>query len=378
MKIEQRRWETESGWILEGDPLTKKAQLVFVFGATNTIKDLKRLKEIKDFYPQSEIIGCSTAGEICGTRVYDDSLVVTAAHFEKSTIQVEKEKISEPSQSTTVGEKLAQKLEKKGLVHVFVLSDGLKVNGSDLVKGLTKNLPSNVQVTGGLSGDGARFTETIVLSHGSAESGTICVIGFYGDKLKIGFGSLGGWDTFGPKRKITKSKGNVLFELDGKSALDLYKSYLGEHASGLPATGLLFPLCLMTENNEKGVVRTILSVNESEKSMTFAGDIPEGEFAFLMRANFDRLIDGAQGAAKICQQAINQPAELAILISCVGRKLILKQRTEEEVEAVREIQGESTILTGFYSYGEIAPFIANFKCELHNQTMTITTFSEEK
>jgi hypothetical protein len=68
--------------------------------------------------------------------------------------------------------------------------------------------------------------------------------------------------------------------------------------------------------------------------------------------------------------------DLAILISCVGRKLVLKQRVEEEVESVRNVLGARTVLSGFYSYGEIAPFLPSAKCELHNQTMTITTFAE--
>jgi hypothetical protein len=195
--------------------------------------------------------------------------------------------------------------------------------------------------------------------------------------LRVGYGSLGGWDPFGPERLITRSKGNVLYELDGHSALELYKKYLGEHAQGLPATGLLFPLSLRVKAGETGVVRTILSVNEQEQSMTFAGDVPEGAYARLMKANFDRLIDGAIGAAKTSYQAIGSTSpDLAVLISCVGRKLILKQRIEEEVEGVRDILGERTVLTGFYSYGEISPFAPGAKCELHNQTMTITTFSE--
>jgi len=169
-----------------------------------------------------------------------------------------------------------------------------------------------------------------------------------------------------------------LYELDGKSALELYKRYLGDHAKGLPATGLLFPLSLRTKEGEAGLVRTILSIDEEVQSMTFAGDVPEGAYARLMKANFDRLVDGAVGAAKVSYEAIGSSSpDLAILISCVGRKMVLRQRIEEEVEGVREVLGDRTILTGFYSYGEISPFTPGAKCALHNQTMTITTFSEK-
>jgi hypothetical protein len=194
--------------------------------------------------------------------------------------------------------------------------------------------------------------------------------------LKVGFGSLGGWDPFGPERLVTRSKGNVLFELDGRPALSLYKQYLGEHSKGLPATGLLFPLSVRVEPGETPLVRTILAVDEQQQSMTFAGDVPEGAYARLSKANVDRLIDGAVGAARASCPAGSVAPELAILISCVGRKLVLKQRVEDEVEGVRSILGEQAAMTGFYSYGEIAPFSLGERSELHNQTMTITTFAE--
>jgi hypothetical protein len=260
---------------------------------------------------------------------------------------------------------------------VFVLSDGLHVNGSELVEGLSEDLPADIKLTGGLAGDGDRFSSTYVVWDGVPQENVVVALGFYGRRLKVGYGSLGGWDSFGPERLITKSKGNVLYELDGQNALDLYKKYLGEHARELPASGLLFPLSIRIRNEEAPVVRTILAVDEVEQSMIFAGDIPEGTYARLMKANFDRLIDGAIGAARISRDSLEaSSAELAILISCVGRKLVLKQRIEEEVEGVREVLGAKPVLTGFYSYGEISPFTPNARCELHNQTMTITTLSE--
>jgi hypothetical protein len=378
MKIEQTRWTAAKGW--EPAPpgkLGEGAQLVLLFGSTSLLKEQKYLAEIKRAYPNALLFGCSTSGEICGTQVFDDSLVVTAVHFEHTRLQGTRIEISDVGGSFQAGERLAQSLDKEGLVHVFVLSDGLTVNGSELVAGLTQHLPAHVTVTGGLSGDGARFQETLVFRDGAPERNVIAALGLYSSRLKVGYGSLGGWDPFGPERLITRSKANVLYELDGKSALELYKTYLGEHAKGLPATGLLFPLSLRTKDRETSVVRTILSINEEEQSMMFAGDVPEGAYARFMKANFDRIIDGAVGAAKTSYEAAGAaPPDLAVLVSCVGRKLILKQRTEEEVEGVRDILGDRTVLTGFYSYGEIAPFTPGAKCDLHNQTMTITTFSE--
>jgi hypothetical protein len=279
-----------------------------------------------------------------------------ALRFEKTDVRSYQVENGDAEASFLAGERLAALIEPKNLNHVFVLSEGLHINGSDLVRGLEKNLPENVRITGGLAGDGVRFQETVVFCDGVPKSNAITAIAFYGHNLKVGYGSFGGWDSFGPERVITKSRGNVLFELDGKSALELYKEYLGEHAKGLPATGLLFPLSIRDKEATVSLVRTILATNEQEQSMTFAGDVPEGWYGRLMKANFDRLIDGAARAAKNSREIVDSPkVDLAILISCVGRKLILKQRVEEEVEGVREILGKNTALTGFYSYGEIAP-----------------------
>ena len=384
MKTEQRRWTAALGWSSSsGSIAADQFQLALVFGATSLLAKPGFVDSIRKFYPRAKLLGCSTAGEICGVQVLDDSIVVTAIHFEHTRIHGARVNLSETSDSFQAGERLAQALPSTfpetndPLAHVLVLSDGLKVNGSDLVRGLMKHLPEGITVTGGLAGDGARFNQTLVCWDDVPQSDTIAVLGLYGSRLRVGCGSLGGWDSFGPERLITRSDRNVLFELDGQSALGLYKKYLGENAAGLPATGLLYPLSLRTKAGDTAVVRTILSVDESEQSMTFAGDVPEGAYARLMKANFDRLIDGAVGAAKTSYQAVGSSApDLALLISCVGRKLLLKQRIEEEVEGVRDILGKSTTLTGFYSYGEISPFTPGAKCELHNQTMTITTLSE--
>lgn len=378
MRVEQMQWTPESAWVSSmGQALGETADLVMLFGNKQHLRDPALISHVTGMYPQALMIGCSTAGEIRDIRVTDDTLVVTAVDFEHTVLRGELVEIAAPEDSFEAGERLAGLLPHEELSHVFVLSDGLNVNGSELVKGITLGLPEHVSVTGGLSGDGGRFEETLVLWRGEARHNAALAVGFYGDRIKIGCGSLGGWDSFGPERLITRSQGNVLYEMDGKSALELYKQYLGEHAEGLPATGLLFPLSLRARDGSAGVVRTILAVDEKEQSLTFAGDVPQGYYARLMKANFDRLIDGAVSAARSSSEPLqSSTAELAILISCVGRKMVLKQRIEEEVEGVRDVLGDKPVLTGFYSYGEISPFTPDAKCELHNQTMTITTFSE--
>lgn len=384
MKIEQKIWTREGNWeTLSSSLESTTPQLVLVFGGRKEVAMPEHLQSLKVDYPDADILLCSTAGEIADTVVRDESLSVCAIHFEDTPLKIVSGLLSEGDSSEAIGAQLAASLPVEGLIHVMVFSDGLLVNGTSLVKGITDNLPKQVSVTGGLVGDGADFKETIIGLNTKPSIRQVVLVGLYGKALTIGYGSVGGWDSFGPMRTITKSNKNILYELDGKPALELYKKYLGDLVDELPSSGLLFPLNLFLDQDKssnKTVVRTLLSVNEDEQSMTFAGDLPQGNMVSLMKANFDRIVDGASGAADMAKQSLRDSApDLAILISCIGRKLVLKSRIEEETEAVKLALGggEHTVVTGFYSYGEISPLTPTEKqCQLHNQTMTITTFKE--
>lgn len=335
------------------------------------------VKELNEKYPDAIITGCSTSGEIMNTQVDDASIVLSAIEFESTSLRLKSVNILEEEDcSRKAGEQIAQHLSNEELKHILIFSDGLHVNGAELVSGLTAHLPEGVSVTGGLAGDGVDFKNTFTIRGGELHEGEIVGVGLYGSALQVGYSSKGGWDSFGIERQVTKSKDNVLYELDGQPALELYKSFLGDQADELPGSGLLFPLSVRIGESQKPVVRTILGVSEEDQSLTFAGNIPEGAYARLMKANIDHLIVGAEDSAKLTKKIVDEEAEFALLISCVGRRLVLKQLVEEEVEAVREVLGDKPAMAGFYSYGELAPFGKFQPCQLHNQTMTITTFSE--
>lgn len=359
-------------------PADSEQTLVLAFGPTSLLDRAEILGELARTYPRSHVIGCSTSGEIFGTKVVDDSLVVAVARFRGTRLATTGAAVGNAADSFEAGRRLATELAAPDLRGALVLSDGLLVNGSELVRGINTVLPPSVIVTGGLAGDGDRFQRTWVLSGRVARSGWVSAVAFYGDRVRIGHGSKGGWDIFGPERVVTRSEGNVLYELDGRPALQLYKDYLGDRAAGLPATALLFPLALREASGaDKNLVRTVLAVDEKHQSMTFAGDIPLGVRAQLMRANFDRLIQGASDAAAQASATRGAPNSdtLAVAISCVGRRLVLGERTEEEVEATLDGLPPGARQIGFYSYGEISPYTKGF-CDLHNQTMTLTTIAE--
>ncbi len=377
MQIEQLKWTPEKTWesVRSDSKNAQDYQLVIVFGSTTLLSSNGFYEEIRNKYPTAEIMMNSTSGEIIDTQVNDETISLTAIRFDKTKIQSNSILINDCLNSREAGNKIAEKFEKQNLSNILIISDGQLVNGSDLVIGLQEKLGNNVVITGGLAGDGSRFQKTLVGLNEQPAEGKIVAVGFYGNHLKVSHGSMGGWDPFGPERLVTKSKDNVLYEIDNKPALEIYKKYLGEYSDELPGSALLFPLSIKNQDNNQSIVRTILSINEDEQSLTFAGNIPQGSLAQLMKANFDRLIEGASNAATTTLDKLNNP-DLAILISCVGRKLVLNQRIEEEVEVIKDIFGKDTAITGFYSYGEISPVKGFSNCELHNQTMTITTMSE--
>jgi hypothetical protein len=353
------------------------ASLVLGFGEKSLLENQSVYEQLRQQYPTALIVICSTSGEIYHDTVLDNSLSVAAMQFEKTGVKAVSINIDACTDSYEAGQQLVNQLPKEELSYLLVISDGAKVNGSELVRGINDLVKNKVPVTGGLAGDAARFHSTLVGLNEKPANGNIVCIGFYGAHLRVGHGTMGGWDMFGPERVITKSIANCLYEIDDKDAIELYKTYLGKYADELPGSALLFPLSVMLPGSADPVVRTILSIDNENKCMVFAGDVPEGSKVRFMRANFDRLVDAAtQAGNSAFNMNLETAPKLALLISCVGRKLILDNRVEEEVVAVSEAFGEQTLLTGFYSYGEISPFTPNSTCQLHNQTMTITTFDE--
>ncbi|WP_115707022.1 FIST signal transduction protein [Legionella sainthelensi] len=385
MEIKAFQFFKKKGWSLKEFPELDSANtLVLIFAAPEFYDFHEPILQLADFYSQSKIVGCSTAGEIFGNYLFDHSIAVVVAKFTHTTLKLAKALVNRSNESKNTGMLIAEQLKDTHLRSIFVLSDGLNVNGSELVKGLnTAKESNNLIITGGLAGDGSNFKRTWTILNNKILDHYVVAVGFYGSKIQIGHASKGGWDIFGPIRRITRSETNILYELDYRPALQLYKEYLGEKASELPSSGLLYPLAIHDPNahDNTQLVRTILAVNENERSLVFAGDIPTGWHAQLMRANFDRLIDSAHEAGNLANnRMLSNGLEklgpvLAIDISCVGRRLLLGARTEEEIESTFSALPEGSTQVGFYSYGELSPFSVG-NCELHNQTMTITTIHE--
>jgi len=379
VETEQLTWSAGGGWRPSAG-VCNEAHLVLYFGANDALGTDTWYQELRTMYPNAHIVGCSSGGQIQQAGFRETGIAAVAVRFSTTRVRVAIESVVDSSQSRAYGAALGRRLADKDLVGVFVLSDGLNVNGSDLVRGLLSAVGSAVNVSGGLAADGARFAQTRVGADAPPQPLTIAAVGFYGSAIRFNCGSGGGWDTFGVPRRVTRSDGNELFELNGSPALDLYERYLGDESAGLPGTALLYPLKVWDpERPSHDLVRTVLAVNRETRSMIFAGDVPQGSKAQLMRGEFMRLAAGAAEAAHQTvarQSECGTPGGLALLVSCIGRRLLMGQRIEDEIQAVREVLPAEVAQLGFYSYGEIAPHSRSGVCDLHNQTMAITVISE--
>jgi hypothetical protein len=341
------------------------------------------LERLRAAFPRSFLLGCSTGGEILGTGLQDHSVTVAVLRFASTRLCLAHTCVASGSAaSREAGERIGHALAAPDLKGVFVLSDGLKVNGSELVCGLDAALPARVKVSGAMAADGERFKKTYVFAAGPGEpirilSRQVGAVGFRGDSIRLAHGSSGGWSPFGLERCVTRSEGNVLFELDGKPALKLYKNYLGDRAQDLPASAFLFPLGILDKTTESTevVLRTVLGVDEETQSLFFAADIPEGSTVQLMRCNIDRLVEGAAGAAEKLDKVATGPA-LTIAVSCVGRRMVMRERTEEGLEAIIDTLPEGTLVAGLFAYGALSP-LPSGPCQLQNQTMTLTLIQED-
>ena len=353
--------------------------LLLVFGSVEFLTSGTVAESLGRAWPNAAVIGCSTAGEITPDGVDDGTLTVTGLHFDHTRLTRGHTRLNDMSDSFAAGERIGRQIAAPDLRAVLVFGPGVRINGSALVDGITSIIGDTLPITGGLAGDGGAFRQTFTLGPDGVTDDHIVAVGLCGPQLHFGHGSFGGWETFGPARKVTRCEGNVLYELDGEPALEIYKRYLGEHARNLPASGLLFPFAMLGEDHAAlGLIRTILGIDEATGSLTLAGEIDPDGYLKLMHASTDKLVSGAESAADAAHAMLAESAgdSVAILVSCVGRKLVMGNRVDEEVEAVGEVFSHRALLTGFYSYGEISPFTPGSSCKLHNQTMTITCLGE--
>ncbi|MFM7809304.1 MAG: FIST signal transduction protein [Planctomycetota bacterium] len=369
MQISTLRWTPGSGWV--GGKDLPDAQLLLVFGEHAHFHESGCFDELRKRFPEARIAGCSSSGNLIGSNITDGDVIATAVRFERTKVRLVGAQMQPGDDVAARARELALQLKASDLRHVLALCDGLNVNATQLAEGLNA---CGATVTGGLAGDADRFRATWVMADGPARQNQVVLIGLYGD-IEARSTFCTGWTEFGAERIVTRSQGKVVYEIDGQPALGLYKKYLGDLASSLPASGMRFPLSITTKPSGHTLTRTLLAVDEAAQSLTFAGEVPQGSACRLMRTNFDHLIQTVDETSQAVVPTRSGPA-LCTVFTCLGRRIVLGQMVDEELEAAQRRLGDRVVMTGFYSYGELGPLGDVHVCDLHNQTMCMTTLQE--
>lgn len=363
--------------------LPEQPQIVWVFGAIS-YDQRALIRGVKSVLPETIIIGCTTDGEISNQGLTVDSVVLLGLisdQLEFTTAIVR----DLGKNSFEAGKKLAEQFNGEPTEYIQIFSDGLTGNGSEIIKGIQSVLGINVKIAGGTAGDGSLFQKTYQYFNDEILTDALIGVAFVGE-FKFGTGVQSGWTTIGMAKQVTKAEKNVLYELDGKPALEVYEKFLGQNASLLPAVGVEYPLGLLgpsgdVDEDDYYLCRATMGVDRVKGTVTFAGDIPEGAFVKMTMGSESDILQAVQKAASQALERLKngnasvKPAAV-FFYSCMARKIVLGSRTNEEISAIKKIVGDDVPIIGFYSYGEYAPAGKEMNSHLHNETATLTLISE--
>jgi hypothetical protein len=383
MELATLVYQPGSGWETPPDArLDSPNTLVLVFGAADslaTLAEASPLAALARALPRSVFASAATHTIAHARQTLDEALVVCIARFDHTALRRVHVALGPATTSERAGQQLAQALlDTPGLSGVLVLADGMEVNGPDLVCGLTSVLPDGLPIAGGMGAAGTRLARTWSTRTDGPPQSSACVIGLYGTQLRMARSCQGGSIGFGQRRLVTRAQGNTVEEIDGLPALQLYRQYLGRYASGLPEAASHFPLTVFRQAGDlQGVIRYVLGIDSDRQTIDVAGDIPTGSLVQLSRAGRSELLEGAFHAARDLGDAL--PADvpvLALVVSCVGRRHVLGEQTEEELEPVATLLRPGSALAGFYSFGEISASPGE-RCDMHNMTLTLAALWEE-
>lgn len=357
--------------------------IIWAFGAIKFDQE-QLLAGIGSVAPGVTVIGCSTDGEIATTGLGLDSLVTLAVASD--TIRFHTAQVEQVSaDSYAAGAALGEKFKNLDCSYIQIFTEGIKANADEILLGMKASLGNDISVAGGASGDGGVFKQTFQYHNESVLTDSIVAVAFEGDfEFSTGVGC--GWFPVGIAKKVTKATGNVVYELDGQPALQVYEKYLGRHASKLPAVGVEYPLGLLAPTSEPDdsdtfVCRATMGVDHQAGSITFAGDIPEGVWVKMTMGYESDIIQAATEAARTAMDKLlgRNPEikpKIVFIYSCMARKIVLGSKTQNEIAAVQNIVGDTIPIIGFYTYGEFAPAGESNASYFHNETVTLSIIGE--
>lgn len=367
-------------------------QVLMVFGAMRfDHRDL--LKGVMSIFGTVPIVGGTTAGEI-STAGYSTGSVVVMAIASDYLQFVPGIGHNMSSDERACAVYMASDILSKGSfgqeAALLVFPNGMGGDGLRVLDGLHSVLGPGFEILGGYLGDDERFQSTFQYYNGMVYRDAIVGLMIYYrmDCVRTGIGVRSGFESIGNSFVCTASEGNIVREFDHVRALDLYKDFLGEERSArLPGVCLEYPFGLIdpelsTDGSDMFQLRCGLSVDHAKGTISLAASIPSGSSVTLTTASRGDIIQGARMAAEQALAGLSGAIpRLVVMFSCVGRKLVLGRRIQEEVAAIKECFGEKVPLIGFYTYGEIGPVnkmkpgydIAKF----HNETVVLWVIGEE-
>ena len=359
--------ETLTHFILDQKLDSAKNLLVQVFTGICDIPYIQTLQEtLVRLLPNACIIGTTTSGEIIEGKAKMHTTVLAFSLFEHTKIRTYASKIYKSSEETANAliSQFCTVEEKPRVAISFV--DGLHINGEAFIDTLGKYHESLI-IAGGLSGDNANFQQTVVFTEKEILPSGAVVALLYNEHLQVATKASFGWESVGKSMMVTRAEGNIIYEIDGECAVDIYGKYLGEDiARNLPQIGVEFPLIVKKHGME--IPRAPLS-KSSDGSLVFAGSIHTGDKVTFGYGNLQAILQYGQSVYEDHQV---QKSESIFVYSCMARLQLLGENVNDELLPLQSICN----VTGFFTYGEFYVESVNHKCELLNETMTILALSE--
>lgn len=331
------------------------------------------LDAIDDAWPGIELIGCTTDGELSSSLGFrDDSISILL--FASDTIDFASGLGRGLSVDTEVAcqqavEQARAKTEREPRLCITT-PEGLTVSGQMTVEALRNALGQDVDLFGGLAADHRKYESTRQFCGRQVVSDSVPILLLSGP-LFYSFGVASGWKAIGDPGMITRSQGNVVYEIDGAPAVEFYRRFLGKEFK----LSTDIPLIILNDAEEPEYLRSSSGcVDEETGAITYQSDVPEGIRAQLSITDRAAILEGCEESIRKALQGFpgNKKPEAAVIVSCSARKLLLGTKISEEFRILRENVGPNLPVCGFYSFGEIGPQKSDStKPIMHDQTFTM-------
>lgn len=373
-------FDAASGWSSSFPDIDSERTLIVVFGECETQQQWKPIEELISNYPLSHIVGCSSNAVFHDGQLLRSALSVGIIQFRDSEIKTATSVIEGFDDCHEAGVRIAAQLNDADLKGVLLFSDGRTTDATAIVKGLQELLPPDVTIAGGLSGgiiaDGR--VASWVLIDGRIAPMSVCAVGLIGSTLEVVPATGGGWAPIGKECHTTRSHHRTLFELDGLPAADVYRECVrnsGVTTDDFPVVN--YPIAVKTEGLETQIVRDIYKIDDENKSLILASDIPENSVVRVMNCTDEEILDGVDEVVDRLRNKTILPESnaLSICVSCMGRKVVMGELTSEESRILYGRLGQGISQVGFYAFGEIST-MSHGAPHVHNQTITLILIRE--